>query len=289
MSGLSRRPVLVTAGLIVVLLLILTFDVFHSATRYLYFSTEIGIFLVAMLVYFPALQGIRWRDPPEKGDEAPRPGWKAFAGDLLAGFAALALVLALVWAVQAYLAGEAFAAWLRRGSWYLYYIGVFGVSLLIIRRHLKHVHRTALMTATLVMVYFLSTYEMLLVDRGTGWTYNRTVIGQLLNVPIDNILFIYPVAPALSMVFYSVLTRRLNDLKAFWLLNLVLAPCSVIVELIGIYPLNLWEIYNGKSVWPMGQTNLEEFLYYFLFQFFSVIIYVYFSRQFKETPATAVR
>ena len=81
-----------------------------------------------------------------------------------------------------------------------------------------------------------------------------------------------------TMIFYSILTRRLNDLKAFWLLNLILAPASVVVELIGIYPLNLWEIFNEGSIWPMGQTNFEEFLYYIMCQFLSITLYIFFSR-----------
>ncbi len=289
MHRIIHHPVFITLGMIIILLFLLTFDLYHSATRYLYFSTEIGILLFAMLIYFPALNGIKWNDPPEKEDMTPQPEWKTFAKRLFTWFFILALFLALIWIVQGFLNQENIGVWLKKGFWYIYYIGIFSVSLLLIKRHLQYVHPMAMITTIIIMVYFLTTYEMLLFYQNTGWTYNNTVIGMLLGVPIDNILFIYPVAPALTMVFYSILTRHYNDLKAFWLLNLILAPCSIIVELIGIYPLNLWEINNEKSICPMGQTNLEEFLYYFLFQYFSIILYVFFTKQFKEKTTTTIR
>jgi hypothetical protein len=278
----SWNPVLWLFGLLALLLLLLAFDVGRCATKYLYFTSEIGLFLVACVLYVECFRGMKWGDPPEKADLSPQPGWRKFSRELLLSFSLLAALLALVWVLRS--GGEAggFRAWLKSGFWYLYYLGIFGVSILLIRRHLQYVHRKALVTAAFIMAYFLATYEMLLLSRGTGWAYNHTVIGWLLGVPIDNLLFIYPVAPALTMVFYSVLTRTLNDLKAFWILNLVLIPASAVVELIGNYPLNLWKIFNDQSVFPMGKTNLEEFLYYILFQFLAILLYVYFARGFKR-------
>ncbi|MFH1761834.1 MAG: hypothetical protein ABIA63_12115, partial [bacterium] len=53
----------------------------------------------------------------------------------------------------------------------------------------------------------------------------------------------------------------------------------------GIYPLNLWEIFNEHSIWPMGETNIEEFIYYIIFQLLSVILYIYFDKYFINEKA----
>jgi hypothetical protein len=273
-------------AMIIVLILFLTFDLFKSSSVYLYFSTEIGILFFALAVYFSAFKGVKWSSPSEKVDAIPRSQWKVFSKDLFIGFISLGLVLTAIWIATGLIEHSSIKVWLKKGAWFLYYIGIFTVSVIIIRRHMKYVHARALVTAVIIMVFFLTTYEILLLSHGTGWKYNNTVIGWFIGVPVDNVLFIYPVATALTMIFYSVITRNMNDLKAFWLLNLILLPCCIIVELIGIYPLNLWEIFNQGSIWPMGQTNLEEFLYYILFQFLSIALYVFFQRNFK-TPETA--
>ncbi len=255
-----------------------TIDLFHFSTKYLYFTTEIGIFVFSLAIYFAAFKGKKWSDPPEPLDDIPIHHWKAFARELLLGFVGLSIVLIVLWVITAFSTSSTFTAWLRKGAWFGYYIGVFVISIFLIRKHVKYAHPIALVTATISIVIFLTGYELLLLSNNTGWKYNDTVIGWFLGIPVDNLLFVYPVAPALTMIFYSILTRHLNNLKAFWLLNLVLAPASVIVELIGIYSFNLWEIFNEGSIWPMGQTNFEEFFYYILCQFLSIALYIFFSR-----------
>jgi hypothetical protein len=120
-----------------------------------------------------------------------------------------------------------------------------------------------------------------MLNNGAGWTYNRIIPVAFLGIPVENILFIYPVSPALTMIFYSIITRSLNDLKAFWLLNLILLPCSIGFELIAIYLLDVWTVLNEGSIWPMGRTNFEEFFFYILFQFFSIALYVFFKRRLR--------
>jgi hypothetical protein len=134
------------------------------------------------------------------------------------------------------------------------------------------------------MVYFLSTYEIILLARGIGWRYNNTVIGYLLGIPLDNVLFVYPVTPVFIMIFYSIITRRLNDLKAFWLLNLALIPVGIIFELLAVYPLRIWRVFTSQSIWPMGRTSLEEFLFYFIMQFLTLSLYAFFSRNLLLRP-----
>ena len=139
-----------------------------------------------------------------------------------------------------------------------------------------------MMISTFILITVLVGYEAILLSQGTGWRYNNTVIGWIMGVPVENIIFIYPVAPALNMILYSLFTRQLNDLKAFWYLMALVIPASIVTELIGIYPLNLWEIFNDQSILPMGQTNLEEFVYYIIFQLMSVTFYIYFDKNLKR-------
>lgn len=286
MTSFFKNPITIIFALIIALILVLTFDLFNSASVYLYFSTEIGILLFSLAVYRAAFQGKKWDDPPEKDDERPRPDWKKFAQELSLGFVALAVILAAVWIITGFTAYSPFKVWLKKGAWSLYYAAIFGISIVLIKKYLKYIHALAMVVTTIIMVLLLTTYEIILLAHQTGWYYNNTVIGWFLGVPVDNVLFIYPVAPALAIIFYAVVTRHLNDLKAFWLINLILVPASIIVELVGIYPLDIWTIYNNASVLPLGKTDLEEFLYYILFQFLAIALYVFFCARFKkERPA----
>ena len=269
-------------GFIIILILVMTFDLGKSASVYLYFYSEIGLLLFSLAIYFSAFEGKKWNDPPEKDDNIPQPDHRKFIKELSFGFISLAVILCGIWILKGVAQQETVRSWLKSGFWFLYYIGVFGVSAIIIRRHMQYVHSLAMVVSVIIMVYIAATYEILLLSHGTGWQYNNTIIGWILETPVENVLFIYPVAPALTMIFYSVISRRLNDIKAFWLINLILIPCSVAVELIGIYPLNLWYIFNDASVLPLGKTNLEEFIYYILFQFLSIVLYVFLSNNFKK-------
>ena len=133
----------------------------------------------------------------------------------------------------------------------------------------------------------IAGYEAILLSQGTGWRYNGTVIAWVFGIPLENVIFIYPVAPALNMILYSLLARRLNPLKAFWVLIALVLPAAAAVELIGIYPLRLWDVFNEKSIWPMGRTNLEEFVYYGAFQVLSVVVYAYFVRNMPDPEREA--
>ncbi len=67
-------------------------------------------------------------------------------------------------------------------------------------------------------------------------------------------------------------------MKAFWMTNLILIPGAIIVELIAVYPLDLWRIFNDYSVWPMGKSNFEEFTFYIMYLQASLVLYAYFDR-----------
>jgi hypothetical protein len=268
--------------LITGIMLLMTFDVWESQSRYLYFSTEIILLLFTGAMYAGIFKGEKWNAPPEPDDDRPEPNWKRNALCLIAYFFALGIILCSVWVLNKFVLGQDAHTWFKSGMWYLYYVGIFGLFFILVRRHLQYIHVQALWLTIISMVIILVAYEVILLSQGTGWEYNRTVIGWLMGVPVDNILFIYPVAPALCIVLYTLFTRHLNNLKAFWYLMALLIPSSIVVELIGIYPLDLWEIFNDQSILPMGQTNLEEFVYYVIFQLMSVTMYLYFARNLKD-------
>jgi hypothetical protein len=261
-------------------------DWFGCASRYLYFSSEIGVLLVALAVYNATFAGMKWSAPPETGDRIPVPGWRLFTRKLIYWLAGLTLIMLLVW-LAAGIRGELPPAqWFKRGIWAGYMLVVYSISIVLVFRYIAYVNHFALAVTATIMVYLLSTYEIILLDRGMGWEYNNTVIGYLFGIPLDNILFVYPVSPVLAILFYSVLSRDRNDLRAFWLINALLAPASVIFELLAVYPLDIWRVFTGQSVWPMGKTCIEEFIFYFLMQFLSIVLYAFFKKQTKGPAGT---
>jgi len=269
----------------ILLILVMTFDLWGSGSRYLYFATEVGLLLAALGLYLQVFRHKHWSDAAEPEDSKPRPRWRSHAAFLLGLYLLLVGIMATIWVLFEHVDHEPLHVWLRSAMWYGYYVVIYGIFVVLVRKRMQFVNFRALLISVLFLEVLLTGYEAILLAMNTGWRYNHTVIGWLFNVPVDNILFIYPVAPALCMVLYSVVTARLNDLKAFWALVAFLFVASSIVELIGIYPLDLWEIFNEGSIWPMGQTNLEEFLYYLIFELLSLLLYLFFDQNLKAQPA----
>jgi hypothetical protein len=215
-------------------------------------------------------------------DERPKPHWRRFSGELGMWFLGLVAVLFAVWIAVGTLGGISASAWLKRAVWSGYMLGVFVLSILVAVRNLEYINAKAAITSSVIMVYFLSTYEITLLSRGIGWSYNNTVVGYVFGIPLDNVLFVYTVTPFLIMVFYSIAACHFNETKAFWLLTCAMAPVAGIFEILAVYPLNVWRVYTAQSVWPMGRTSIEEFLFYFLMQFLSVALYAFFCRNFTR-------
>jgi len=266
------------------LLLALTFDLWRCHSKYLYFTTELGLALLCGFLYVLVFRGRSWGEAFEPDDEVPRTGWKIRTAAFLAYIGLATGVLALVWIGMGAVQDLNWRVWFKSGTWYLYYVFIFAVNVVLMRHRLSRLDYRALAASVLVLTLLLTAYEVILLSQGTGWRYNHTVIGWVLGVPVDNILFIYPVAPALCMALYSIVTRHLNDLKAFWATMAILAPATIVVELIGIYPLDLWQIFNDRSVWPMGKTNFEEFFYYILFAASALLLYLWFERNLAPAP-----
>lgn len=269
-------------GSVIVLIICWTKDIGTCASRYLYFSSEIGTLLIALTVYFTAFHGVRWNDPAEPGDDTPQHGWKRFSRTLFFFFLLLIAVMTIVWISIGIAGGLSTTAWFKRALWSGYMLGVYAICIVLVVKYFKYIRAMPLVVATTIMIYFLSTYEIVLLDRGIGWCYNNTVIGNVFGIPLDNVLFVYPVSPALAMIMYAVVTRRLNDLKAFWLMNLILTPVSIVFELIAVYPLDIWRVLTTQSLLPMGKVSIEEFLFYFVMQFLSIALYAFFCRTMKK-------
>jgi hypothetical protein len=279
---LDSSPVFLVMGCfalcIILLVIFWSFDIARCSTKYLYISSEIGLIFFSAILYLATFSRIRWNDPPEKSDGQPKPHWSQFAKSLGLGFGILVCTLLCIWFGMGIFGHYTFDVWLKKGIWSGYMLGAYIISIIIIAQNLKYVNAKALLVSATIMVYLLSTYEITLLDRGIGWTYNNTVIGYVFGIPLDNVLFVYTVTPVLVMIFYSVITRHLNDLVAFWLLNLIMIPVAVGFELLAVYPLDIWRVFTSQSVLPMGKTSIEEFLFYFIVLFSSVVLYAFFSR-----------
>jgi len=278
-----RYPVKLSIGVnvcwfaMVALIVSWSADWFQCASKYLYFSSEIGVLLIGLALYVGTFGKMRWSDPPEECDDQPAPGGERFARELSLWFGILVSVMLCVWLISGIAGGQSTAAWLKRGVWAGYMLGVSIICIAAVIRYATYVNTFALATTVTIMVYLLSTYEIILLDRGMGWEYNNTVIGYLFGIPLDNVLFVYPVSPVLAILLYAVVSRRRNNLRAFWLINGMLVPASIAFELLAVYPLDIWRVFIGQSVWPMGKTSVEEFLFYILMQFFSIVLYSFFS------------
>ena len=264
-------------GAMVVLILCWYADWFQCASKYLYFSSEIGVLIIATALYIATFGNMRWSDRPEEEDDRPQPGWQRFSRECAFWFAGLAVLMLCVWLTVGMWGGLSASAWLKRGIWAGYMLIVYIICIAMVFRYFAYINAFALGTTAAIMVYFLSTYKIILLDRGVGWEYNNTVIGYLFGIPLDNVLFVYPISPVMAVLFYAVVSRRRNNLRAFWLINALLIPASVVFELLAVYPLDIWRVFTGQSVWPMGKTSIEEFLFYMQMQFFSIALYSFFS------------
>lgn len=294
MSVFFKHREVYLSGLMILILLALAHNLWECHSRYLYFSTEIGLILLSAMVYRKAFEGKKWSDPPEPNEKRP-----ALIVDrvtiLTWSFGILALILAVYWISLAVFKGLGFIEIIQRGSWFLFWLIVFKITTYLVRDAIRFINLRALVMTSILMTYLLTTYENILLYNGQGWEYNNTILAWVLKAPLGSILFVYPVAPALAILLYVRCTnnrqdmflfgrffKNLNNLKAFWLLNLLLAPASIFTEYLGIHVFKLWTIFNDSSVWPMGWTNLEEILYYIIAQFLSIALYVLLDKGFSN-------
>jgi hypothetical protein len=270
---------LIAALLVVVLIAFLP----EWSGRYLYASSLVFVGCFVGFMHSLALGGVKWSDPWEARDDQERANGRADARDFLAVVGVAGALVGVVWAAS-HRAGPDF---LRSGGWYLFYVAVFAPFLWFTRRRLAYVNFRAAFATVLAMDLILSSYEYLLLKEGTGWEYRNTVVWHVFVVPLENVLFIYPVAAALVCVLYTVATRHLNNLKAFWFLMGGLTCVFVPVEIVGIGWLDLWTVepFAEKSIWVIGNTNIEEFVYYLLFQALAGLIYIWFDH--NLVPASA--
>ncbi|MFH1760159.1 MAG: hypothetical protein ABIA63_03570, partial [bacterium] len=176
--------------LIVAMLFLMTFDVLKLQSKYLYFSTEIIFLLFTFSVYFSVFKGKKWNDPHEQDDCIPKRNWKQNTTMLIIYFFALLFIVFIIWFLYKFTQSEEFALWFKSGLWYLYYVVIYGIFFFLLKRHLMYINMRALMVSVLILVPILIGYEAILLAQGTGWRYNHTVIGWLMGVPVDNILFI---------------------------------------------------------------------------------------------------
>ncbi|MBL8028432.1 MAG: hypothetical protein JNL74_18550, partial [Fibrobacteres bacterium] len=154
-------------------------DTWECATRYLYFSSLIAVALVSAVVYFETFSTIPWNAPPEKDDNIPQPGWRRFSKELIIWFLFLTGLMFVSWLVTGFSTGFGTLPWFKRALWAGYMLGVYLICILLIRKYFAYIHAKAMAVATPVLVYLLSTYEIILLDRGVGWHYNNTVIGTV--------------------------------------------------------------------------------------------------------------
>ncbi|GDX79392.1 hypothetical protein LBMAG42_12030 [Deltaproteobacteria bacterium] len=250
--------------------------------RYLYFVSLLFVGTICGFLHSLVFAGYRWDDPWEPHDAEPKANWRENAPPFIKAVLIACGASGAIWAVLQLLGHDG----LKSGGWYLFYVAVFTPFLVATWSRLKFVNFRAAVPTVLIMDLVLSGYEYLLLKEGTGWAYNGTIIGWIYVVPIENVLFIYPVAGALVCVLFSVVSRHLNDFKAFWLLMGGLTCIFVPVEIIGIGWLKLWDVdqFKDQSVLPIWHTNLEEFVYYLLFQALAGLLYVWFDQNLRPSP-----
>ncbi|MGL1935173.1 MAG: hypothetical protein OCD01_09135 [Fibrobacterales bacterium] len=264
-----------------VLLIVISFNLFQLQTRYLYFCGELVLLFCTVLIYNGTFREMRWNEPFETVDHSL---------DTIAGkkgkifgiaFAVLLLVNILVWIITGVEDHSAFKSWVRMGLWFGFFAVASSLFYFFIRKRDNFFNTRSLIITTLLMVVVLTGFEAVMLHWGHAWSYNHTVMGWVLGIPVENILFVYPVTPAFCIVVYSIITRYRNDLKAFWFASFILVPSAIAVELMSIYTLDLWHIYNDYSVLPMGKVNLEEFFFYAVFLELTLVTYIFFDRNLK--------
>ena len=236
--------------------------------QYLYASTLCTLGLFVWFLHVQVFEGIGWRAPAEVQDRALPSGWRHWSALLLGAAAAAAAVLTGLW----WTLGKA-----GSGGWFAFYAVLFTVFIVGTWRWRAFLDVRSAVLAALAMDVVLAAYEHLLLGQGTGWDYHGTDIYSLFHVPVENMLFVYPMASAVCSLLVSALLTRWNRFRAFWSLMAVLSVVFVAVEFLGIWVFELWTVeeFANKSVFPFLRTNLEEFVYYFLFQGLSLLVYLW--------------
>lgn len=239
--------------------------------RYLYASTLHTVFWLCVWLYAEVFRGARWRDPPAPFDAQQPAGWKNRALVLLGAVVASGVAVGILWLATSH--------WSRpnSGGWYGFYVVLFSVFIAGTWHDRAFLNLRAAMVSALVMDVVLVSYEHLLLGQGTGWAYHGSEVYAVFQVPIENALFIYPVASALCSVLCSIQIRRHNHLQAFWRLMGFLTVVFVAVEFVGIGVFHLWSVdeFASQSILPFWHTNIEELVYYFLFQGLSMLFYLW--------------
>lgn len=265
---------------------LISLDCFYWSSRYLYFSSEIVLALACGVLYFIAFKGAKWSDPFEPEDDIPLSGADEMHRQYIYVFFILSMFVNIVWLVQAIRLGSTYSA-LQTAGFYLFYVAICLINFLLLRGRYKFIDYPSMILATLIVNLVASWYETTMLLSGQGWFYNRSVIGYVFGLPIENTLYAYPLTISLCMIIYTNITRRMNNLKAFWLSVSILTVAATIVELIGIEVLNLWSIYPDKSILSFGKSCIEEFIYYSLFQCFSILAYIVIKKMRKLDDKTA--
>ncbi|MGL1935172.1 MAG: hypothetical protein OCD01_09130 [Fibrobacterales bacterium] len=273
---------LLTVGIIV----LMNFDVLECASKYLYFTTELILMIIALFVYLNTFHSVGWNAPYEKDQVAPRPHARSTAKKITVGYLILVGSMAILWALLQFLIPESKGEWLHSGLWYGTFVGITLLSFLIIRSHRQYVNMRAVVVTLCIVVPMLTGYEAIMLYWGKAWEYNQTtfggygngILGTIFKVPVESVLFLYPVTPVTGLILYSVITRKKNDLKAFWIAMAILTPSTIITEVAGIYLLDLWRVFNENSVLPMGRSNFEEYVYYEIWLGLALLIYIWFDR-----------
>ncbi len=255
-------------------------DVWQCRSKYLYLSLEWFLSFCALFLYFETFKD----DFPFKKlfKEKDLSVSKSVGLFVRASFAVCCSLFLLVWVTTAVISNWPFAYALLRGRWGLFYVAVFSISFLIIRKRLSLVRPRAMMVSLIIMMIVLTAFEYALVMDSKGWAYGDVIIAFAGRIPIDNLIFVYPLAVICCFGFVSAACRFLGGEKGVLILNAILMPASIIVEWVCIYILHLFRIYPENSILPLGQTSFEEILYYVHFQFLATVLYVYFSRRIKE-------
>jgi hypothetical protein len=278
---------LLTVGIIV----LLNFDIAQCASKYLYFTTELILLIIALFVYLNTFHTVEWNAAYEKDQVAPRPNAKSTAKKITVGYFILLGSMAILWLILQFMIPESKGDWLHSGLWYGTFVGITFLSFLIIRSHRSYVNMKAVVVTLCVVVPMLTGYEAIMLYWGHAWEYNHTtfggygngVLGTIFKVPVESVLFLYPVTPVTGLIIYSVITRKKNDLKAFWITMAILTPSTIITEVAGIYLLDLWKIFNDYSVLPMGRSYIEEYVYYEIWLGLALLIYIWFDRNLIRT------
>ncbi len=237
---------------------------------YLYASTLVSLGFLCAFAYSEVAADSASRPDLQRPEAAVPAGWKAWAGVLLGAAVGAGLAMAGLW----WLVGRTHP---RSGGWFLFYAILFTSFVIATWRFRKYLDVRAAFVTALCMDVVLSAYEHLLLTQDTGWDYHGSEIYSLFHVPVENMLFIYPMASALCSLLIAAARGRWGVIGAFWRLMAALSVVFIVVEFVGIWTFHLWSVdeFASKSVFPFLHTNLEEFVYYFLFQALSMLGYLW--------------